>query len=317
MTFAPRDFRCASGVTPCALDVPLRGEVERTVDVSAERDGATFTYLVSELTLPRATEIAYLEAAAIGADFDGIDSGMGDGSASATCERFAPDLPSVLEPGVRGVDNQFATSILSSFEDGLDPVGCPGAQTRGCLDWLLHEDLRAGRLLLSVEVRGVDSFEHDPAVEVAVYAVRVPGGGPPALDEDSLAPGQTLETVATLAPPSPGTILHGRLDVSWAELRLPRERFGYPDQLSRPRLRAAICEDGLFHAYLAALTPVDVLAEQWAGARSRFGGTVDSETARGTLEGLADVTPSADDPTVCEQISLAYGLEAVPASRAP
>ena len=146
-----------------------------------------------------------LEAAAIGADFDGIDSGMGDGSASATCERFAPDLPSVLEPGVRGVDNQFATSILSSFEDGLDPVGCPGAQTRGCLDWLLHEDLRAGRLLLSVEVRGVDSFEHDPAVEVAVYAVRVPGGGPPALDEDSLAPGQTLETVATLAPPSPGT----------------------------------------------------------------------------------------------------------------
>lgn len=76
-------------------------------------------------------------------------------------------------------------------------------------------------------------------------------------------------------------------------------------------------EDGLSHAYLAALTPVDVLAEQWAGARSPFGGTVDAETARGTLEAVADVTPSAGDPTVCEQISLAYGLEAVPASRTP
>lgn len=317
VTFPPRDRVCADGAaTPCPLTVPLHSDEARTVDVSAELDGATFSYLVSHLALPEATRRSGDVASGIGADFDGLDSGFGSTLADATCEEFGEDHASAVEPGVTGIDNVFE-ALIGTMEGLMDSSECPAGMGDGCIDARLSEDLRAGRLLMIVEVTGVDSFEHDPEVNVAMYAVRTTDGSPPALDGDVIAAGQELETVATLAAPSTGSILHGRLEASWSELSLPRERFGYPEQLTRPRLRAAICERGLFHGYLAALTPVEAMVEQWTGERAPLGGRIDAETARNVLQAVADVSPSAEDPTVCEHISLAYAVEAVPATRRP
>ena len=312
VTFPPRDFACRPGVEPpCELALPLRAMEQRTVDVSEELSGSTFVYVVSALALPEPTRRPGEPRRSIGADLDGMDSGEGSMAATATCEEFGVDLVSSLEPGVVGIDNAFS-SLVPSAESGLRAAECPESSTEGCLDALLARDIREGRLLLLIEVGGVDSFEHDPEVEVAMYAARLADGDGPALVGETLAPGQRFATAATLATPAAGSILHGRLFTGWPTLDLPRERFGYPDRLERVQLRAAICAEGLFHASLAAVTPVDALVEQ---AAPTFASSLSEERLRRVFETVADVSPSAGDSTLCERVSLAYRVEAVAAER--
>ncbi len=316
VTFPPRDLVCArEASSPCALRIPLRSDEERTVRVVDELGGVTMTYVLDGLSIPEASSDG--RRLAVGFDLDGIDSGLGSHDVDADCQQFNPDFFSSIEPAAVGVDNSFQ-SLLHGVEWALDAADCPGMLTDGCVDGLLRRDVWDGALLLLLEVEDIDSFEHDDAVRVSLYLGRTWDGAPPALDgpydhaETRLVAGQVFETVRTLAGPTNADILHHRLRVRWPRLDVPRERFGYPSQLIGVELRASVCANGLFNGHLGGRSETESLVAQWV---ERFGPAMESEV-RSVVESFADVSPT-DDPEVCHQVSTAYAIAGVRASRLP
>lgn len=315
VTFPERDFVCrASSERGCEAVVPLRGDSERTVDVVNELGGATVAYVLDQLAIPspRMNRLGELET--VGYDLDGWDHGPGVGT---TCATWNADYVSAYEPGVAGVDNAFA-SFVSVLEGVLERDTCPDGVAIGCVDALLRRDVHEGVLLLVLELTGVDSLEHDPEVEAALYVVRVPGGGPPSLTGPRGATTTRLEshqrftTERVLVEPTRADILHRRLRVRWPVLALPRERFGYPTPLHDVELRASVCANGLFRGHFGGRATVDDLAAQ-AGEAFPPGA---EDTIQSVLEAIADLDPSRDGGA-CTAVSTAYAIEGVPAERAP
>lgn len=343
VTFPPRDFVCAEPERPardgdpqvCETVVPLRDEDQRSVAVGDELGGATLVYLLDALSIPEATpDPDGLGSVAVGFDLDALDSGDGSVEIDADCQDFNQDFASPYEPSVGGVDNAFQ-GLLRSAEDLFDPRDCPpppeelcttvcgslGCSRRcplsRCTDALLRREVHDGVLLVLLEITGVDSFENDPEVEVAIYAGRTLDGARPRLTAESTDEGarvvadQRFETIAVIAPPARGDILVGRLRVRWPRVELPRERYGYPSSLLDVELRAGVCAHGLFDGHMGGAATVDSLVEQAAEVAP-----VGSEaTIRSILESIADLQPRRDR-WECDRISVAYALEGVPAIRA-
>ena len=312
VTFPARDFVCAEDdLPPCALTVPLRTDTERTVTVTDELGGVTVSYLLDSLSLSQHYVYGSPGAAGVGFDLDGLDTGQGSDALEATCEQVSFDFPSEYEPGVQGVDNVFADMV--PLAENLFPAeDCPGMAIDGCIDALLKRDVHEGRLLLLLELTGVNSTEHDPEVAASLYYVRMLGGGAPALEGSRVASGLTFETVRMLAGPTDADIFHHRLRARWEALELPRDRFGYPSRLSDVELRGSVCAAGFHGAHLGGVARVVDLQEQVdLRASSDF-----ASGARDIIQSWADVWPGPD-PEVCTGVSVAYAVEGVPASRAP
>lgn len=309
VVFPPRDFVCAPGdAPPCRLSEPREPVEARSVCVREELDGVTLAYVVDSIRVPQA-----VDRVAIGFDLDGIDSGRG--SRGSTCEERQPDFTG-SEPEIGGVDNVIE-GLVTTFESLMDLSDCPDLSFDGCLDARLREDIRAGALLVAVELTDVDSLEHDPDVGATLFAVRTEDG-PLAIDGSAddpaarAATGQTFVIVRPITERGRASILRGRLRARWPSLVLPQSGIGYPDVYERTELEADVTERALSNAVLGGLVRVSVFAEQIAAREPMYGAF-----ARGILEDVADVTPSRSDPRTCEQLSAAYALEAVAASLVP
>ncbi len=334
VVFPERDWICPAE-PPDATCRPLRSDPERTVRVTEELGGATFVFVLDRMTIPvRGTRGPECEPAGFvgsyGLDLDRRDSGRGSNAVDADCEAFAADDASAIEPGVTGVDNAFQ-ELVELVERAMSEDDCPESTpfeepgcilcpepacrptSYGCIDRVLGKEVHAGHLLVLLEVTGVDSLLHDPEVEVALYAGRVWGGGPPAVDSATarLRPGQAFETLGPIAEPTTGDLFHGRLRARWDHVWLPRVRYGYPEALLDAELRVAICEAGAFAGQLGGSAEVDALVRQLEEVEPSY-----AHIARSILGAVADLEPGAD-PAVCERISVAYSVEGVPATRHP
>jgi len=307
VTFPARDFTCvASEATPCETLTAARSEAERTVLVTRDMPATTLTYVIGTFSSPQAS----FAGTAPGLNLDATDSGSGSTAIDANCEEFNRDFRTVRDPEQVGVDNALE-GLLGTLEGLLDTADCPGGAT-GCLDAQFTREINEGRMLLLVEITGVESFANDEQVQVALYAGSVVGGGLPALgDDDRLAPGQTFETVSTLLPPTPGDIFETRLRVRWTEgfvLPLASTVLLLPD-IDEPELRANVSAAGLELGVVGATTTIDPVV---ARASAIMPGIAD--TIRSILEAVADIGPTAD-PAVCERLSTGYLVDAVPALR--
>ncbi|MCB9593852.1 MAG: hypothetical protein H6719_14050 [Sandaracinaceae bacterium] len=307
-TFPPRDLRCMAGTTPpCATTEPTRSDAERTVVVPRDMAPGTYTYVIRTWSMPEAS----FAGTAAGFNLDGLDSGSGSTALDANCEELGLDYHSLRDPSHVGIDNAMS-SLVTTIEGLLDAATCPGMVVDGCLDATFARGIAEGTFLVLLELTGVESFEHDDDVQVALYVGAVPGGGAPTLEADGrIAAGQAFDTVRELTPPTTGDIFEGRLRVRWPDTLVLPGSAGVllPLQLDAPELRGTVDATQIGLGVVGASTEVDFLVAQAEAAMPGIGGTV-----RSVLESIADFEPTTD-PFICARVSSGYFFDAVSASR--
>ncbi len=260
-------------------------------DAAAANDaavvGTPMRYVISSLTIPEPSA-----GSAPGANLDGIDSDGGSTDPSATCEEFAPDF--VAPDGTRGIDD--AIGQIVPAVRGLVPGTSEG------LDATLADAIRAGDLLLGIEIQGstVSLYTLTPPDPMEVDAA-----GRPAPDQ--------LFAVGTRLASARATTTGMRETVELGTVSIPATGpFGLvlgSGALSNVELRFTEDPSGLRDGELGASASVDDLVSAWDAL---VPGVADA--ARELLTSIADIDPSPAQPILCQSVSLGMRFEAVPAS---
>ncbi len=263
--------------------------------VDAGPTPSTITYVIDTYDLPDAPRGPRSDEAP-GLDLDGRVS---DGTSSSTCEDFQPDLVSPL--GELGVDNQLVASLhglLSGFIVDFD------------LQATLDEDIASGRRLLAIRLTELDSFVDDGAVRVELFLVK-----PEGCTRDVCAPPGGVVSpdalwIMGLVPIGGGLgeISGGRLHIV-TDFPLDFEASGMTITITIQDaiLEADVSPLGLDNGVVAGGLRVDDIVFLADTIMPGIG-----ETARGILQDLADLDPSASDPLLCDEISAGLGMTAVP-----
>lgn len=303
--FPERDYVCASGGTPCETIVPARTDTARTMIEPESMADTTLTFVVSTMALPRA-EGGY----AAGFNLDELDSGPGSEDSFADCEEFMPDYRSTSDPDHVGVDNAFQ-GLISTVEAFVPVEDCPGGVRAGCVDAMLQANIDQGESLLLIELRGVNDLTYDSDVEVQVYAGSMPAGVAPQLDAGGrLAPGQRFPA-EPMGPPVRADIFAGRVRARFPSLALPGGLgelmlpLSVHDAEVRFDLATGRLDDGQIGGHLEI--------EELANAAQALG--TDPATVRTVFEQYADIRPSAEDPQLCEAMSIGITFGATTATR--
>lgn len=298
-TFPERDYVCQEGAAqPCETTVEAHTEADRThvEGGGPELSSSTLTFVVNLLSIPSPTDMSP------GFNLDQLDSREPASDAEADCEHHAMDYVSTTDPDHVGVDNALA-GLLSILGD---------------LDSTLAEQISSGSVLLLIEVTGVDSIEYDSQISLQLYRGQVPGGGMPTLGDDGrLAPDQTFEVMETLGSPVDGDIFDGRVRASVSALPLSLNVMGATVSLTvgSPEVRfdIAAADDGsltLGNGSIGGILTHDDISMAVNMINPDFVSTVES-----VWPTYADITPSADDPTVCDAASIGILFEATAATR--
>lgn len=251
----------------------------------------TNTYVIAQLRAPAAD----FGGTTVGANLDGMDSGMGSGALDATCEELQADFVSRYD-GTRGVDNAYGTLVPT-----LD--GLLGETT---VDEELRAAIESGELLLLMQLIGTP-------VNQVIIELGAASGGLRTEADGSLSPNQSffaIETIGVGMASQSGdrvTVALGTLRAPLVPSLLPVLPFG---ELDRAEMRFDVTSTGLTNGELAGA--IDV--ETWVLA---LGGIMPGieDTIRSVLQSVADISPSVSEPQVCDQLSLGLDFRAVPALR--
>ncbi|MEM9067546.1 MAG: hypothetical protein AAGE52_03540 [Myxococcota bacterium] len=193
-----------------------------------------------------------------GFDLDGVTS---DGTEVETCR--TPDFTSPAPDSEEGVDNAIGPLLADQEEDFRIRASTAAS-------------VRSGRLLILLEVRGVDDFENDDRVEVDVLFGLLPAGlEAPIFSGERFLAAQTFnidarsleDDMMTARVSLPGEINDGRLRAGPGRLALtvPLGDEVLMLDLERVELRADITEDNLELGVLGGALDVAATAEALAG----------------------------------------------------
>lgn len=314
-TFPARDPVCADpGMIPCETTVePTEDELTFPTPETFE-DPVTNTYVVAAISLPKPME-GGARLAAPGFNVDGMDSGEGSDDLMANCEQFQPDYVSTTDPQHVGVDNALS-GLIPTIEGLVGADNCPGGVTDGCVDALLQEQLEGGSLLLLMEVGGINDYNYDSEITLQLFLGALPAGAELMVDgSGQIAAGQTFDTdTVDLGPAVAGDIFNGRLRATADSLPLTIETtdFTIPLVITNAEVRFDISESALSNGAIGGVITVQSIIDAASMIMPGIEGTV-----RSVVEGVADVTPSAEDPMVCESVSVGIEFNAVTAIRNP
>jgi hypothetical protein len=249
-------------------------------------------YVVDVLRMPEP-----VDGVAVGADHDGMDAGDGTSAAGARCDLRHADYRSEHDgtPGLDASFNQLVGTIDGLLEEGRT------------LDDELAERIASGELLIALEVVGgpprtVAAYLVEPAGELAVgaggrlepdqaFVVTAElgtGSGEGAGDRVAARLGDFSEVVPLIRIES-----FALLPVPWRSVELRFDDDGA--RLGRGELGALIDAEEL----IAALPPPTDPSLP--------------EDGYDVIRELADVAPTADDPSRCTYVSLGLAFEAVAA----
>lgn len=245
-----------------------------------------------------------------------LDGLISDGSSRGTCSDQFQDLTSsdgdsLGTTGNRvGIDNAFGSLLpwLNTFVFG----GECGHGT-WCYNLALNESLSNGRGLMLIEISDVSGFEFDDDVGVAIYAARALGGAPALASDGRIAAGQTFETIGVVATPVRGDLFNGVVRATWpsVELVLPRlPGVGGPSSLSQVELRVVI-EPGRMWGGFGGSEPIEAIQRDLAMDESLVA------PFRAQLNLVADIAPNPFAPSTCDEVSFAFEISGIPASRSP
>lgn len=251
-------------------------------------------WLVRDVAFPLAES-----GAAAGFDLDGIDSRTRERSDPPTCEEVMNDYRPTLDVPIHGVDN---------IGQGLITTG-EGFFTDRTFDGELDAAIQAGRLRWALRLgtlaAGVDS-------SIPIELLVVDDAETIALDPDGRpAPNQTLRAhvIATTEARVSGASAWGAASNSEP---LERALFLLPFQDFRLgaigievhttlSLRAQIGGSFSVESLVDALIDETTLTD------------ADRDGSRLIFQSVADIDPSAMNPTRCERVSAGFELDAVPA----
>lgn len=206
-----------------------------------------------------------------GIDLDGNVSDRTDVDSCRKVDFVAPD-------GRTGIDNQF-TFLFETVEEMAE---------EGTVEGIIQGSINGGRLLLMIEVDGVDDWIDDDSVSVRVFNAV----GTPNLAADGyLVPDQTFD----IDPDSPinegtGRIVDGVLETDPFEVELPMAFFNvfFDLRLVGAQIRADIGPEGVTSGVMGGAVTIDQILEIAAMADDmqevQYGGLL-----MGVLPGMADM----------------------------
>lgn len=247
-----------------------------------------------------------------GFDLDGDGGKGGDSDEGCAQEDFTTPT------GEPGIDNQ-EYRVLGCMPGYRGEDGLKSEYETGTRQFFL-----SGEWTQVILVRGIDSLEHDPSVEV-IYA-NTPDR--PAVDSSSrMLPGSSF-TISD-KPPRRRNVLKGRIDngvltTEPADIRLAQTwgQGGARDirgnrttyDLRKGRLRLELQNDGSALGMLGGYRPVFELIQSPAIGGAGSGITAGIDCA-GQLRTLLHFADGIKDPKTgkCSGVSAAYRIEAIPA----
>lgn len=254
----------------------------------APTDTRTRGFIVTTLGFTRQTMPGIRE----GFDLDERRSDQTDETSCFKSDAVDPD-------GRTGIDNE-----LSGIIPTVDGV------FQGAVDGLIQSSIRDGQLVLSGELRGVDSLVDDPEVE---FVFQVGQKAHPSLGTDGV-----IEAFQTFDPDltSPanttrkGRIEGGVLYVGPLSLALPIAIFdvSFVLHLQEARFRAKIAEDGSMEGLLGGGIVIQELLD---GVKQGAGVEQNLPMIRLAMNASADLAP--DEDGVCRQLSAALSFKSKPA----
>lgn len=306
LTFPARNGSCAAGeAPPCMTTATEMMEVEQPETYMEMPESQT--YIVSTIDLPEA-----MGGSAAGYNLDGIDSGEGSTAGDANCEEFNQDFVNSVEPDHVGVDNALQ-GLVGTIEGLLDAGDCPGGTTEGCLGATLQSQINEGSLLLLMEVSGINDYSYDSEIQLQLFLGSLPEGETPDIGGDgTIAPGGSYMTMQELGAPVTGDIFAGRLRASTDLLTITIDTgdFMLPLMISNAEVRFDITADTLTNGQIGGYLQTEDIIEAAAMIMEGI-----EETVRSVVESVADVSPSASDPAICEAVSVGLTFGAVDATR--
>lgn len=307
--FEPRDFACAEGAAaPCVLTEPVRDDDQRTVCVAGAAEPATRWYVVDQIRMPELTSSDEV----VGLELDAIDSGDGSTERDADCQQLQPDFVHPVR-STRGIDNALA-GLVPTLESLQAAGGCPGGSSEGCFDRIFDEAIRSGELLLLIRVSDLDDLVYDPEVSVEISLGRTADGAPPMGDPvQPLAPGQRFVIERPLGASLRADVFEGRLRALLGEMELPLHPLAAPARMNRAELRADVTEQALVNANLGGAGELDEVIPDVDVYLDEIGAPAMASTIRMILESVSDLDPSADEPQICDALSVGYAISAVAA----
>ena len=220
-----------------------------------------------------------------GFDLDGVESPEDDVDSCGHGDFTDPE-------GRTGVDNQLA-AVWGPIEAFV------GEAVEGLLQGAVNE----GRLLLMVELTGVDDLVNDDSISVHVFR----GALDPEIGTLGLiAPDQTydIDTSIPVSTVLDAAIVDGVVDVGPVEFSLPIDilEANFVMDVGQGRVRFEIDEDGTFHGLLGGSVNVDdMLGELLATDAAE-----EVKLVEPFFRNFADMAPVGG---VCSRFSVAFGFE--------
>jgi hypothetical protein len=271
-------------------------------DAIAANEGHAFLIrrvTFSEAVMAPTSTVSYVAA---GLDLDGMDSGEGSLARGDTCEAIQEDYVSTADPVITGVDNA-GQSLIRTAEMLTDE----GSTFQGRFD----EAMQEGRIRWAVRIGGLPAAR--PLRELTLEVYEIAPDETLAFDVDGFpASGQTLRArrVATATATVSGEVAFGLVDAPTG-----LEVLGDPDIFLLPfaDFRLAGVSVSTFHdaltlnGQLGGSFSIDDLI-----ARTNELAPEIESTLRSIFESVADLEPSAAEPSVCDRVSVGFGFDAVP-----
>ncbi len=276
---------CASqGVAPIPSDAHVGPDTDEPRELARSA-----TFLVTHLELQRGPDQG---GRVVGLDLDGQIS-SGDPAARDCRDRHA-DRTSPT--GLEGVDNQMVVGLVPLFLE-LDPS----------LELDLDAPIQSGTRLHAVRVTELDDTTNDPSVRVEVMLVERAGcdASPCPLGEVQVGDA-FVDRGMSIASDLAGSIEEGRL-------RFAMPRYAFLEgaiwfDLSDVVVEVTMDDEGLEGA-MAGAQMIERIFEI-ADAIMTSIKPPDHTMQRMMLRQHSDLSPSADDPSVCDAISFGLSLEA-------
>jgi len=216
-----------------------------------------------------------------------------DSRTSTTADRETCRHPDHKDPtGREGIDNQIAMlfSLLEPIVEDTPQIAIQGA-------------INEGRVLVMIELEGVDDLQNDDDVTVNVFRAT---GRPLVGNKGLIMPYQTFHVdydldVSTVTGVQ---IVNGELEAGPVDMEIPMDVLdaSFPMRLSQGRVRLKIAEDGSFTGLIGG--GIDI-----AHVFHEFGVVVEGpedDLIRPIFEANADMGYSDG---VCSHISMAFGIE--------
>lgn len=198
--------------------------------------------------------------------------------------------------GRTGIDNQFA-----DLWEVVEPL--VGEATEALIQGAVNE----GRILMTIELEGVDNFQNDDEVYVHIFRGRMT---PDIGNLGLISPNQTIYVDESFPSPEPvrASIVNGHLEVNQTVIYLPVDILDayFEMRIDNASLRMRIADDGSFEGYFGGIVDLDYVFSELLQTNA----SQEAELVQPIFYTYADMNKSEDG---CSHVSAAFGFSGTPA----